>query len=152
MITLSSLKNTSRPKKKIQRVGRGMGSGRGQTATRGQKGDGARRGYDRRYGYEGGQVPLYRKLPIRGFTRGTFVKPSCAITLAKIEEAFSDGDIVNRETLRAKKLIPRRLPGGIKILATGELTKKVKIEANAYTAGAIIKLEAASISYKVLEA
>lgn len=151
MITLSQLKNTSRPKKNVKRVGRGIGSGQGRTAGRGVKGDGARRGYDRRYGYEGGQVPLYRKLPVRGFTRGTFAKPSCAVTLAKIEEFYGNGETVSRETLRAKGLIPRRLPGGIKIIATGDLTKKVKIEANAYTAGAIVKLEAQSISYKVLE-
>lgn len=152
MITLSQLKNTSRPKKKIQRVGRGIGSKRGKTSARGSKGDGSRRGYDRRYGYEGGQVPLYRKLPVRGFTRGRFEKPSKAITLAKIEAAYVDGELVNRVTLREKGLIPRRLPGGIKILATGELTKKVKIEAHAFTAAARQKLEDNSISFQVIEA
>ena len=152
MVTLSQLKNTSRPKKKIQRVGRGIGSKRGATSGRGTKGDGSRRGYSRRYGYEGGQVPLYRKLPVRGFTRGRFIKASKGVTLADIERHFTDGEIVNPETLREKGMIPRRLPGGVKILATGNLTKKIKIEAHAFTASAKQKLESNSIQFQVIEA
>ena len=148
MVTLSQLKNTSRPKKKIQRVGRGIGSKRGATSGRGTKGDGSRRGYSRRFGYEGGQVPLYRKLPVRGFTRGRFAKPAFAVTLATIERNFSDGETVNGVTLLQKGLIPRRLPGGVKILATGDLTKKVKIEAHAFSAAARQKLEERSIPFQ----
>ena len=151
MINLAQLENTTRPKKKIQRVGRGVGSKRGKTCCRGGKGDSARQGWRKRFGYEGGQVPLYRKLPIRGFTRGTFVSPSKAITLALIEEHFNDGDIVSYETLREKKMVPRRLPGGIKILANGELTKKVKIEANAFSESAKAKLEKNKIAFTVVE-
>lgn len=151
MITLSQLQNTSRPKKKVQRVGRGIGSGRGKTSGRGEKGDGSRSGYKRRYGYEGGQVPLYRKLPIRGFTRGRFEKPSQAISFALIEEYFQDGDVVNMETLREKGLIHRRLPAGIKLLATGELTKKVKIELHAISAAAKQQLEEKQISFTLVE-
>lgn len=150
MIHLSQLQNTSRPKKKIQRVGRGIGSKRGATSGRGTKGDGSRRGYSRRYGYEGGQVPLYRKLPVRGFTRGRFEKPSQEITLGLLEKYFKDGETANLETLRQKGLIQRRVPGGVKILATGELTKKIKIEASAFTAGARQKLEARSIPFQVI--
>lgn len=152
MTSLSTLKNTSRPRKKIQRVGRGMGSKRGKTSCRGGKGDSARQGYRKRFGYEGGQVPLYRKLPIRGFTRGRFVKLSAAIGLDVIEAYFQDGDVVNFETLRAKKLVPRRLLGGIKILANGELTKKVTVEANKFSQGAIQKLQEKNIAYTVIEA
>ncbi len=151
MVSLSQLQNTSRPRKKVQRVGRGIGSKRGATSGRGTKGDGSRRGYSRRYGYEGGQVPLYRKLPVRGFTRGRFAKPSEEMTLAAIERNFSDGEVVNQETLRQKGLIRRYLPGGVKILATGTLTKKVTIEAHAYTAGARQKLEQLSIAFRVVE-
>lgn len=151
MSILSQLKNTSRPKKKIQRVGRGIGSKRGATSGRGTKGDGSRRGYSRRYGYEGGQVPLYRKLPIRGFTRGRFEKASKAITLSDIEKHFADGETANLETFREKGLIPRQVPGGVKIIATGEVTKKIKIEAHAFSAGARQKLEAKSISFQVIE-
>ena len=150
MVNLSQLKNSSRPKKKVQRVGRGIGSKRGATSGRGTKGDGSRRGYSRRYGYEGGQVPLYRKLPVRGFTRGRFEKPTFAITLITIERNFSEGETVNVETLLHKGLVPRRLPGGVKILATGELTKKVKIEAHAFSAAAREKLEARSIPFQIV--
>lgn len=151
MINLSELHNTSRPKKKIQRVGRGIGSKRGATSGRGTKGDGSRRGYSRRYGYEGGQVPLYRKLPVRGFTRGRFIKPSQAITLAIIERNFSDGETVNIETLRQKGLISRILPSGIRIIATGDLSKKVKIEAAFFSEAARKKLEDKSIPFQVIE-
>lgn len=150
MHSLSELKNTSRPKKKVQRIGRGIGSGRGATSGRGGKGDSHRQGYSKRYGYEGGQVPLYRKLPIRGFTRGKFVKASVAISLSTLEENFNDGDHVTILTLREKGLIPRRLPGGIKILANGQLTKKVKIEANHFSEAAAQKLKDNGISYTVV--
>lgn len=150
MLSLSELKNTSRPKKKVQRVGRGIGSARGATSGRGGKGDSHRQGYSKRYGYEGGQVPLYRKLPIRGFTRGTFVKPCVAISLSTLEENFKDGEHVTIISLREKGLIPRRLPGGIRILANGELTKKVKIEANHFSAAAEQKLKDSGISYTVV--
>lgn len=147
MHNLSQLTNTSRPTKKSRRIGRGVGSKRGGHAGRGGKGDSHRQGYSKRYGYEGGQVPLYRKLPIRGFTRGKFVKPSAAISLSTLEEYFQSGETVNVETLRAKGLIPRRIPGGIKILANGELTKKVKIEAHHISAAAEQKLKDKGISF-----
>jgi large subunit ribosomal protein L15 len=151
MTDLSQLKDTSRPRKKVQRVGRGIGSKRGATSGRGGKGDSARQGYRKRFGYEGGQVPLYRKLPIRGFTRGRFVKPSCAIGLSTIEEYYQDGETVNVATLRAKGLIPRRLPGGIKILANGELTKKVNIEAHAISEAALKKVQDKEIPFTVVK-
>ncbi len=151
MLNLSELKNTSRPVKKVQRIGRGIGSHRGGHAGRGGKGDSHRSGYRKRFGYEGGQVPLYRKLPIRGFTRGLFVKASQSISLKLIEQYYNDGETVNVVTLREKGLIPRRLPGGIKILAVGELTKKVKIEAHAFSAAAIEKLKELSVQHTLIE-
>lgn len=151
MLDLSNLQNTTRPRKKVQRVGRGVGSKRGKTSCRGGKGDSARAGYRKRFGYEGGQVPLYRKLPVRGFTRGRFAKPMVALTLARLEQYFSDGEVINRETLSQKGLIPRKVPGGIKILATGDLTKKVTIEAEVFTAGTIAKLEERKISYQIVK-
>jgi large subunit ribosomal protein L15 len=147
MLNLSQLTNTSRPTKKSRRIGRGIGSKRGGHAGRGGKGDSHRQGYSKRYGYEGGQVPLYRKLPIRGFTRGTFSKPTVAVSLATLEQYYKAGETVNAETLREKGLIPRRIPGGIKILANGELTKKVKIEANYISAAAEQKLKDKGISF-----
>jgi large subunit ribosomal protein L15 len=150
MFSLSTLKNTSRPKKKVQRIGRGIGSKRGATSGRGGKGDSARQGYKKRFGYEGGQVPLYRKLPIRGFTRGRFIKHTHAISLATLERNYQDGETVNIATLREKGLIPRKVPGGIKILANGELTKKVNIEAKHFSEAARAKLQEKGISTTVV--
>jgi len=150
MFNLAELTDSSRPAKKVQRIGRGIGSHRGGHAGRGGKGDSHRSGYRKRFGYEGGQVPLYRKLPVRGFTRGKFVKPTAAISLAKIEQYYQDGETVNAASLREKGLIPRRVPGGIKILAVGNLTKKVTIEAHAFSQAALEQLKEKSISHKVL--
>ncbi|MEN9654733.1 MAG: ribosomal protein [Chlamydiota bacterium] len=150
MFKLSTMKDTSRPPKRVQRVGRGIGSKRGETCGRGGKGDSARQGYRKRFGYEGGQVPLYRKLPIRGFTRGTFVKPVVAISLKVIDQKFSDGEIVNMQTLRSKGLIPRVVKGGVKILSQGEITKKIKIEAHFYSEAAKQKLDEKKIHYTIV--
>lgn len=147
MLNLSQLKNTSRPTKRSRRIGRGIGSKRGGHAGRGGKGDSHRQGYQKRFGYEGGQVPLYRKLPIRGFTRGRFAKPTTEVTLAKIEAYFKEGEKVTLETLREKGLIPRRNPGGIKILGNGELSKKVKIEAHRISKSAEQKLKDQGIHF-----
>ena len=151
MIDLSKLQNSFRGKKKIQRVGRGPGSKRGKTSCRGQKGQGSRSGARRRYGKEGGQFPLYCKLPCRGFTRGRFIRPSLSINLSLIEQLFVDGEVVNYETLKAKGITPRYLPGGVKILSKGDLNKKVTIEAKKFSKQAIKKLEEKKISYKVVQ-
>lgn len=147
MINLANLSNTHRPKKKIQRVGRGVGSGRGKTCTRGHKGDKSRSGYKRREGREGGQLPLYRKLPTRGFTRGLFLLETLCINLGLIEKLYENGEVVNYETLRQKGIAPRQIPGGIKILGVGELKKKVTIEAHRYSESAREKLERHGIKF-----
>jgi large subunit ribosomal protein L15 len=150
MINLSSLTNTHRPKKKVQRVGRGLGSKRGKTCCRGVKGDSARRGYKSRFGYEGGQLPLFRKLPVKGFPNGRFKNEVYTVNLSLIEQHYKDGETVNLETLRQKGFGPREVGGGLKILSNGELKKKVVIEANAFSKGAVEKLEKGKISYKVI--
>ena len=150
MIDLSNLSNTHRPRKKVQRVGRGVGSKRGKTCGRGNKGDKSRRGYLRRYGQEGGQIPLYKKLPTRGFSNARFRNETFPVNLHMIEKAFQDGDMVNLKTLQEKRLAPRKVPGGIKILSQGELTKKVTIEAAGFSQSAKEKLEKNGIPYKVV--
>ncbi|MEM1282318.1 MAG: 50S ribosomal protein L15 [Chlamydiota bacterium] len=149
MTSLSNLKNTSRNKKNVRRVGRGISSGAGKTCGRGQKGQGARSGYKRRYGYEGGQFPLYMKLPIRGFSNVRFQKRLDSINLDLINEMYNDGDIVSLETLRQHGYIKGQ-SHGIKILGNGELTKKVTIEAKAFSDGAKKKLQQANIEYTVV--
>ena len=125
MITLATLKNTTRPKQKIQRVGRGVGSRRGKTCCRGVKGDKARSGYKRRYGKEGGQLPLFRKLPARGFPNGRFMKSVAAVNLGLLDQLFKDGEEVNMETLQEKNILNRKQAQSYKILAVGKLTKKL---------------------------
>lgn len=151
MITLSSLADTHRPRKRVQRVGRGLGSKRGKTCCRGVKGDKARRGYKSRDGHEGGQLPLYRKLPTKGFVNGRFTNDVYSINLGLINNLFKDGDVVNLKTLRERGYAPRDPKGGLKILAQGDLKKKVTIEATAFSKSAIEKLEKAKVSFKVLE-
>ncbi len=147
MITLSTLKNTHRPRKKIQRVGRGPGSKRGKTSCRGVKGDKSRSGYKRRSGQEGGQLPFFRKLPVRGFSNERFRKETVSINLCLIEALYKEGETVNLNTLREKGLAPRLVPGGLKILGNGTLTKKVTIEAHRYSESARAKLKKAGISH-----
>lgn len=149
MVSLSNLKNTSRRKANVRRVGRGISSGAGKTCGRGQKGQGARSGYKRRYGYEGGQFPLYMKLPIRGFSNARFQKRLDAINLDLINEMYNDGEVVNLETLRQHGYIKGQ-SHGLKVLGNGELTKKVTIEAKAFSDGAKKKLQQANIEYTVV--
>jgi len=150
MNILSTLKNTTRPVKKVQRVGRGMGSNRGKTCGRGTKGDKARSGYKRRYGHEGGQLPLYRKLPCRGFTNGRFRTKSFAINLGRLNDLYRDGDVVSSATLQEKGIPARKLAGGLRILSGGDLKKKVSIEAHHFSQEAKDKLDKLSVTYTQL--
>lgn len=150
MITLSQLQNTHSVKKISRRIGRGMGSKRGKTCGRGNKGDKSRQGYKRRYGQEGGQMPLYKKLPTRGFTRGLFVKERFAVNLGWIDRFFQDGETVSLDTLQERGLAPRRIPGGLKILSGGELKKKVTIQAAAFSKEAEEKLKKNGVVYHLV--
>lgn len=149
MFNLSNMQDTTRPKRKFRRLGRGTGCKRGKTCGRGEKGDGSRQGYRRRFGYEGGQVPLYLKLPVRGFTRGGFKEESVAIPLTLIDKKYNDGEKVNLTTLREKGMIPRKVPGGVKIL-DGTLNKKVQIEAHSYSKAAAAALEKNKIEHTII--
>ncbi len=139
---------SQRLKRKRTRVGRGPGSGLGKTSGRGEKGAGSRSGYKRRHTYEGGGMRFFMKLPTRGFTNAEFQKKLDSINLKQIDDVFNDGDVVNIETLKGKGFISGPTYG-VKLLAHGELTKKVTIELDAYSQAAIEKLEAAKIAYKI---
>lgn len=149
MSNLHQLKNASRQVTKRMRVGRGPGS-KGKTCGRGNKGDKSRSGYKRRFGNEGGQLPLYRKIPTRGFTNGRFRSDRHEINLAMIERYFSEGEEVTLEALQEKGLAPRKLSGGIKLLGQGDLKKKVSIRLHAISAGAKEKLEKSGISFETV--
>jgi large subunit ribosomal protein L15 len=148
MMTLSQLANSHRPKKKRHRVGRGMGSKCGKTCGRGNKGDMARCGYKTRPGHEGGQIPLYKKSPTRGFPNAKFKNIIFTINLGMIEKLYADGEAVTLKTLQEKGFAPRRVPGGLKILSGGELKKTVSIEASYFSQAAEEKLKKNGIAFK----
>ncbi|MCC8140259.1 MAG: 50S ribosomal protein L15 [Lachnospiraceae bacterium] len=120
------------------RRGRGHGSGNGKTAGKGHKGQKARSGAPRP-GFEGGQMPLYRRLPKRGFTCRSS-KEIVAINLDVLEQ-FDNDSVVSVQTLIEEGII-RNPKDGVKILGKGELTKKLTVQANAFSAGAAAKIEA----------
>ena len=122
------------------RKGRGPGSGNGKTAGKGHKGQNARSGGGVRPGFEGGQLPLYRKLPKRGFKNRVAV--NYAIVNVSALNKFEDGAVVDLEALLAAKLVRKELDG-LKILGEGELTKKLTVKANVFSASAKEKIEAA---------
>ena len=146
MLTLGNLKNSSRKRKAVKRVGRGLGSGLGKTSGRGEKGAGARSGYKRRYGYEGGQFRMFMKMPVRGFNNARFRRAFEAINLGQIEASFNDGDEVNIDTLIEKGFVKGR-DLRIKLLGTGELKKKVNISLHAISESAREKLQKNKIAF-----
>ncbi len=95
-------------------------------------------------------MPLYRILPTRGFSRSRFEKKSFAVNLSWIERFFNDGETVSIETAQAKGLAPRSIPGGLKILAGGELQRKVTIEAHGFSKGAIEKLKQSGVAFRLV--
>jgi large subunit ribosomal protein L15 len=150
MRTLGSLTNEDRSHRQGKRVGRGPGSGKGKTCGRGEKGAGARSGYKRRWGYEGGQFRMFMKLPIRGFNNARFRKELHTVNLGQIDSLYEDNEIVNLETLRQKGFISGR-SHGLKILANGELTKNVTIQAHQFSQKATEKLQQAKIECTQIE-
>lgn len=135
-------------KKAVKRIGRGAGSGQGKTAGKGHKGAKARSGYSRNPGFEGGQMPLQRRVPKRGFNN-IFRTEYAVVNLASLEERFEAGATVDAESLKACGLIKKELDG-IKVLANGELTKALNIKVNAVSEAAKSKIEAAGGTVEVL--
>ncbi len=123
------------------RKGRGPGSGNGKTAGKGHKGQNARSGGGVRPGFEGGQFPIYRQLPKRGFNNKRFATVYSVINVSDLNR-FEDGAIVDIETLLAARVI-RKAQDGLKVLGNGELTKKLTVKAAKFSAAAKEKIEAA---------
>ena len=137
---LNELSPAAGSAKAAWRKGRGPGSGNGKTAGKGHKGQNARSGGGVRPGFEGGQLPLYRKLPKRGFTNRFAV--NYAIVNVSALNKFEDGAVVDLEALLAAKLVRKELDG-VKVLGNGELTKKLTVKATVFSATAKEKIEAA---------
>ena len=145
---LSTLKTASGARKTRKRAGRGPGSGNGKTAGRGTKGQKSRSGYSRKPGFEGGQMPLNRRLPKRGFNHETRF-PLALVNVGRLERIFDAGADVTPETLAAAGLATE-CKGGVKLLGSGEVTKKFVVKVNAISAGARKKIEAAGGSVELI--
>ena len=130
------------------RKGRGAGSGNGKTAGKGHKGQNARSGGGVRPGFEGGQIPLSRRLPKRGFNN-VFAKEYAIVNIETINNVFEDGAVVNAETLLANGVV-KKLFDGVKVLGRGEITKKVTVQAKKISDSAKAKIEAAGGTCEVV--
>ncbi len=145
---LDKLKAPKGANKKKRRIGRGEASGWGKTAGRGHKGQNSRSGGGTRPGFEGGQMPLQRRLPKRGFTN-IFKTEFSVLNVSNLSKCFTSGDTVDVESLKAKGLIKKAaLP--IKILGNGEIDFSLNVKVNAYSSSAKSKIEAAGGKAEVL--
>ena len=145
---ITDLKPQDGSKANAWRVGRGHGSGNGKTSGRGHKGQKARSGGSVRPGFEGGQVPLYRRIPKRGFTNRN-TKDIVSINVDRLN-IFEDGAEVTVAALLEKNIISKPRDG-VKILGKGELTKKLNVKVNAFSAGAVEKIQAAGGTAETVE-
>ncbi len=137
-----NLKAPQGANKNKKMLGRGRGTGLGKTSGRGHNGQNSRSGGGTKLGFEGGQMPLFRRIASRGFSNHPFKKEYLAVNLDQLEERFNDGDKVNLETLVAKGLI-KRSEKLVKILAAGDITKKLEVETVKVSASAKEKIEKA---------
>ena len=130
-------------RKKRKRIGRGIGSGHGKTSTKGHKGHASRQGF--KYGalFEGGQIPLARRVPKRGFVNGAFKKDYAIVNLSSLEACYEAGSIVDEAALRTRGLVKGRHDDGVKILGDGEVTKPLVVHAAKFSESAASKLVAA---------
>ncbi len=135
--------------KSPKRLGRGIGSGLGKTSGKGTKGQNARSGGGVRIGFEGGQMPLIRRLPRRGFNNKNFKKEYNIINVADLN-IFSDKTVITAELLKEKKLISKVAPYGLKVLGNGELSKALTVKANKFTDSAAQKIVSAGGKVEVL--
>jgi len=140
---INELKASPGARKSAYRKGRGVGSGNGKTAGRGHKGQNSRAGGGVRPGFEGGQMPIYRRLPKRGFNNKRFAEQYIEINVSDLER-FADGSVIDAGTLKESGVISLpKVNDGIKILGNGNLTKKLTVKANGFTAIAREKIEKA---------
>ena len=137
---INELKPAEGSVSKSKRLGRGIGSGLGKTSGKGHKGQNARSGGGVRAGFEGGQMPLIRQLPKIGFTNN-FRKVYTTINVGELE-VLEDGTTVTVELLKSKNIIAKIEPYGLKVLGSGNLTKKLNVQAAKFTDGAVKKITA----------
>ena len=131
-----------------KRVGRGPGSGHGKTASRGEKGARSRSGYSRRPGFEGGQMPLARRIPKRGF-HNLFGKEYEVVNVSRLAD-FGEGAEIAPDTLYGKGVIPKRGLKALKVLGNGEINVKLSVKAHAFSKSAREKIEKAGVTVEVI--
>jgi large subunit ribosomal protein L15 len=147
-MNLSGLKPPVGQMKARKRIGRGMGSGHGKTSTRGSKGQRAGTGFGQKRGFEGGQMPLHRRLPKRGFTN-IFKREWSIVNLGRLEKL--EGDAFSLDRLLELGVVKK--PGqGLKILGSGELTRKITVEAHQFSKSAVEKIQKAGGTVQVIGA
>ncbi len=145
-MNLSGLKPPAGQRHARKRIGRGMGSGHGKTASRGHKGQHAGTGFSQKRGFEGGQMPLHRRLPKRGF-KNIFKKQYAIVNLGRLEKL--EGDTFNPDNLLQLGVI-RGGGDGLKVLGTGQLTRKITVEAHLFSKSALEKIQAAGGTAQVI--
>ena len=141
--------NAAPEAKTRKRVGRGPGSGLGKTSGRGENGQKSRSGASIPAWFQGGQTPLYRRVPKRGFNNARFRTEYATINLSDLNKYFNDGDVVTPELLKEKGIIKKQLCG-VKVLGNGELEKKLTIKANRFSSSAVTKIESAGGKAEVI--
>lgn len=134
--------------KKVKRIGRGMGSGHGKTSTKGHKGQKARSGGTKGPAFEGGQTPLQRRLPKRGFKNEPFKKEFSVLNLRDLSK-ITDVDVITPDILRERRIL-KDMKDGLKILGIGELSRPVTVKAHAFSTSAAAKIKAAGGLSEVL--
>ena len=145
---LNTLPKTAELKSR-KRVGRGPGSGMGKTSTTGENGQKSRSGVSIKPWFQGGQSPIYRRIPKRGFNNARFTTRYAIINLSDLNKFFNDGDTVSEEILKERGNIKKRL-SGIKVLGNGNIEKKLTIKANRFTSAAVSKIEDAGGKAEVI--
>jgi len=146
-MNLSNLRPPKGQRHKKQRIGQGMGTGRGKYSGRGAKGAKSISGYSKMRGFEGGQMPLHRRLPKRGFTN-IFHKEYTIVNVGALESL--EGDNFTPESLLERGIV-KKLNAGLKILGNGELTKKINVRAHVFSKSALDKIQKAGGSAEVIE-
>jgi large subunit ribosomal protein L15 len=147
-MNLSELRPPAGQTKLRKRVGRGMGSGHGKTSTRGSKGQHAGTGFSQKRGFEGGQMPIHRRLPKRGFTN-IFKKQYAIVNLGRLEKL--EGDTFSADRLVELGVI-KKLGEGLKVLGSGQLTRKITVEAHQFSKSALEKIQKAGGTAQVIGA
>jgi len=137
-------------RKRRKRIGRGRGSGHGKTSTRGHKGQKARKGYSMRASFEGGQTPMFKRFPKRGFSNVNFTTRYTVINVADLD-ALTDLNEITPEVLLQQKILKKLEKGGLKVLGDGDLTRKLTVKAQKFSKSAVTKIEAAGGTVEILQ-